>query len=310
MKNNKEKCLVCESPEYSIRYTGNIKAGEKIPPDSAMFVRKKILRPDIAECKNCGFAWSFYDYDKSLLKEMYESMVFDENFFVQYEYERVVNAGNIYKHTIQKSFQNNFHGSVFDIGAFTGHLLNIMKKDGWRVSGLEPCKAAVDYAERKFGIHLKNLFMSDNILEIQNETDCKYDLLTGFDVIEHLINPEIIFKIGDSLLNENGVLILSMPDYSSFQRKLSGKNFNLFLIEHLWYFSPESIRLFSKKYGYKIVSIVPLVSRHTLKTIISRLSQYSFLRRLEFFNFKLFEKIILKIKRGDMITIIKKNSGN
>jgi len=298
------RCIVCGSYVFKIRYKGNIKVNEIIDQSNFMFGRDKIVRPDIIECTKCRFAWSNFDYDSIALKELYGENKND--YFDEIEPEKIESFTWIYREIMGKLPDMSNSGKIFDIGAFTGVFLNIMKNSGWTTSGLEISKQAVRYAKLKYDINIIHHFISNDLFEIKKLVQDKYDVVTALDVIEHLADPSIIFKIGDILLTDNGCLVLSMPNYMSINRKLSGKSFNLFLIEHIWYFSPQTIRMYAKKFNYEPIMINDLVSYHSIKSVICRLSQYPNLKFLANLNFPIFNKILMKIKRGDMVVVLKK----
>ena len=70
----------------------------------------------------------------------------------------------------------------------------------------------------------------------------KYDLITYWDVFEHLtdINSEIIHI--NKFLKNNSFLLLNIPDYGSLFRKLLGFKWPFFLDVHLYYFENKTCR--------------------------------------------------------------------
>jgi hypothetical protein len=55
--------------------------------------------------------------------------------------------------------------------------------------------------------------------------------------------------------------------------RLSGETWNCILLEHLWYFSPETFRRYLRRFGFETVKIKPFARPVDLGTLALRLSQ-------------------------------------
>ena len=101
--------------------------------------------------------------------------------------------------------------------------------------GIEPNSWLVEEAKKKF----PNLNIYSTTLE-KFDKHKKYDLITYWDVFEHLtdINSEIIHI--NKFLKKNSFLLLNIPDYGSSFRKLLGFKWH-FLDVHLYYFEKKRL---------------------------------------------------------------------
>ena len=98
------------------------------------------------------------------------------------------------------------NANILEVGAGYGRMTMMLSQFGM-VKAIEPYQEAVNYLQ-KLGINTYQ-----GTLESFNEPD-KYDLVACFDVLEHIINDkEAIFKI-ESLIKDNGFLILTVPAYN------------------------------------------------------------------------------------------------
>lgn len=303
-----EHCIVCNSFDFFIKYKGNI-TDEDINVLSSkdfMFARKKVLRPAIAECKNCGFAWSFFDYNslnfellyKDVQNELYESAIDEKSRSCKYLFDKIFKCLPDFS-KLKK---------VLEIGCFTGVFLKLLKSEGFITYGIEPSEWAFKYAVSNYNLNVINGFLEPSLAILDKIQAADFDIVAAFDVFEHIRNPEILFKTADKMLNINGFLIFSLPNYQSFQRKICGKYFNLFLLEHLWYFTPTTITEFAKKNNYQIEKIYDMISYHSIYSILFRLSQYPLFKAAGVLKVNFLKKIFFKIKRGDMIVVLKKNN--
>ena len=80
----------------------------------------------------------------------------------------------------------------------------------------------------------------------------KFDVITSFQVLEHVENPKIIMRKIKKILKNNGILYIEVPDAKA---SIEGKYREEFFIEHLHVFSMKSLRNTLKKIKFKIIKI-------------------------------------------------------
>jgi len=140
-------------------------------------------------------------------------------------------------------------GRMCDIGCGAGAALQAAKKRGWIVEGVEPCKKARKLISENFGITVKNELLHEDTF-----ADGELDLVTVFQVIEHLVNPTKFLSRVYKILKPGGVLYLDCPNIDSLSCKLFRKNHVHFSGRvHLNYFTPQTITKMLESTGYKII---------------------------------------------------------
>lgn len=139
---------------------------------------------------------------------------------------------------------------LLDIGAGTGDFLLEAKQSNWNIFGVEPNKNACALAHQK-GISLKE--------KIEGFKNQQFDVITLWHVLEHLPNLEESIKTIEGLLKPNGVLIIAVPNFKSYDALYYKKYWAAFdAPRHLWHFSKKSMnKLFSKE--LKLEKIKPMV---------------------------------------------------
>lgn len=141
--------------------------------------------------------------------------------------------------------------TLLDIGAGTGSFLESAKISGWETYGIEPNKKARDLAINK-GLELKE---NIDLLEKQD-----FQVITLWHVLEHL--PDLNLQINKiaSLLNEDGTLILAVPNFQSYDAKYYKEYWAAYDVpRHLSHFSQLSIRKLFAQNGMKVVKIRPMI---------------------------------------------------
>ena len=111
--------------------------------------------------------------------------------------------------------KNNYN--ILDIGTGGGTFLLAAKQLGFEAHGLEPNKWLVNYIKKKLKIKayqgtLEKLYLRK-----------KFDLISFWDVFEHVIDLNKTLVICKKLLKKNGILLLNIPDHGSLARKIPKK---------------------------------------------------------------------------------------
>lgn len=190
---------------------------------------------------------------------------------------------------------------IFDIGAATGYFLDIVREQGWSTGGVEISAYAAGVAKKKG----HNIFLGD-LADLKIEE--KYDVVTMWDVLEHLPNPTKYLKLISDILQQDGILAINTICSSSLWARLWGRHWHAILPpEHLFYYSVKSLEILLKRNGFKIIERSKIGKQFTLPYVCQVLAhRYNllFLNRLaDFFN-KAGLKIGLPINLRDNIFIV------
>ncbi|WP_420320921.1 class I SAM-dependent methyltransferase [Flagellimonas sp.] len=140
---------------------------------------------------------------------------------------------------------------LLDFGAGTGDFLAKAASKGFKISGIEPNIRARANAEKK-GVKLYK-----DATEIQNE---QFDVITLWHVLEHLPDLDNQIERLNNLLDDNGTLLVAVPNYRSYDAKHYGSHWAAFDVpRHLWHFSKTSIIRLFDKHNMEVVSIKPML---------------------------------------------------
>jgi SAM-dependent methyltransferase len=96
---------------------------------------------------------------------------------------------------------------ILDVGCGTGGMLPLLAAHG-RVTGVDPAQAAIHYATRRYP-GVATLIQVDFPRQLPPGVD--YDLVTLFDVLEHLDDDATALRCAASLLRPGGILIVTVP---------------------------------------------------------------------------------------------------
>lgn len=137
---------------------------------------------------------------------------------------------------------------VLDIGSASGVSLLEIKRLGAEAYGVEPDPNAQGIA-KKLKLKVYKGFITDNPFP-----EIKFDYITASQVIEHDPDPKSFLLAAKSKLKENGLIILSFPNFDALYRKIFGKRWLHYHVPyHINFFTSESLTKLAAFTGLKIV---------------------------------------------------------
>jgi 2-polyprenyl-3-methyl-5-hydroxy-6-metoxy-1,4-benzoquinol methylase len=140
-------------------------------------------------------------------------------------------------------------GSVLDIGCATGFFLEAAKQSGYDPFGIELSEYSSSLAKKKFG----NAAIFNGRLEECTFNPSTFDVITMFDLIEHVRVPSETLGQAATLLKPNGIIMITTPDNKSLSNRLMGKKWTHYKKEHFYYFDLESLTFIAKHNDLEII---------------------------------------------------------
>jgi len=206
--------------------------------------RKKQL--PLYACIKCGHGFTPIDIDPLLIEKWYQNTEEDLAFLADEEARRVT------ARTILKKIGRYIapHGHLLDVGCGAGIFVSEAARCGWDAAGLEASVRAVEWGREKFGISLTTGNM-DSFKTMPPET---FDVITMFDVIEHVADPAQFIELVSRVLKPSGWLIITTPKFDSFLARFMGKHWYCIFPAHIHYFTSKSLHQVLHQSGFKIVN--------------------------------------------------------
>ena len=260
---------------------------------------------DIFCCKLCKliFVWPLPKNTVNTYSGNYFKGASNGFGYVDYEQDKsvMISTFNRCLEKIEKVLPDK--GNLLDVGAATGYFIKIAENRGWNAEGLEISQYAVDQARKQ------NLNVRQGTLSVADYQPEAFDLVTLWDVIEHLSNPKSDILTVYNILKRGGVIAINTPDTSSFFAKLTGKYWHLLVPpEHLIYFNPQNLGDLLKRSGFKVLLIDKMEKKFTLQYIFQTLYRWQKLfvwkKLAEFFKNNKIGKLSVPINLRDNFFII------
>ncbi len=247
---------------------------------------------DLSRCQHCGYIFANPSPSPEFISSLY-SEVEDP----LYEEEAQGRSKSFLKILTRLERIHSPQGTLFDVGAATGILLNLARQRGWEVEGIETSSWAVKLAEQKYNIQLR-----EGSFE---EVDLKKNfcaVVTMIDFIEHTPRPFQALVKAHDILSPGGVLVLVTPDINSLAARIAGKRWWHFRPGHLAFFNSKSLHTLLQRTGFQVVKERRYAWTFSASYLISRKRWLRFLLKNPLLA-SFWKKIQLKLALGDSFEI-------
>lgn len=238
-------CLICKSNKVILLYKNNLTQSQIGEYLVASDLSGKSV--DLWQCENCGHVFVI---DESFIKEAtqsYQDGPVDE----LYLREKMGRARAVKKYLKKLEKIRGEQGYLLDVGCYAGLFLAEAKRNGWRTEGVEYSLEAIKKARELFGIEtIRQGKIEEVVNTIEQET---FDVVTMFDVIEHLTQPDLVISGIYNKMKSGGLLLISTPDISSLAARFKRHNWYSIVPSHLHYFSQKSLAGLLNRNNFEII---------------------------------------------------------
>jgi predicted TPR repeat methyltransferase len=163
-----------------------------------------------------------------------------------------------------------------DIGCAGGACLAAARDLGFDGEGIEPSRWLNAYARSEYGLNVRQAILTAGVYPEKS-----FDVVSLWDVLEHVPEPSDILRVARSLLKPDGYLWLNYPNIGSLAARLIGWRWPFWLSVHLHYYRPHAIRRQIEQVGFEVLYTRPHWQQLQLGYLMERAStQISFLRPL------------------------------
>jgi len=165
----------------------------------------------------------------------------------QFEWEKV------HQYRLDIIPPSKVQGKCLDIGAGSGLFTQRIKDKGYEVIGIDYYDKAIELAQAK-GIEMRKINIEEDKFPFGDEY---FDLITCFEVIEHIKEPSNMLREVHRVLKKDGYFIISTPNIAWWYLRLK-LLFGIWGIldpDHIRFFTPKSLKECLKFFGFKVVKI-------------------------------------------------------
>ena len=219
-------------------------------------------------CQSCSLVYINPRVSEEILLGGYSDAV-DPDFVAQNP-ERIKTFTRMTKKILERlKIAENSGLKILDVGCAGGAFLVAAQDCGLQPVGIEPNHWAADFGRRTYGLDIHQ-----GILTPGRFPDSSFDMVSLWDVIEHLTEPGVVLKTIRAVLKPSGVLIVNFPDYGSWVARLMGDKWPFLLSVHLLYYTRATMTQELRRAGFEVLNIRPHFQSLPLGYVLRRATPY------------------------------------
>jgi 2-polyprenyl-3-methyl-5-hydroxy-6-metoxy-1,4-benzoquinol methylase len=237
-----DRCYLCGGPDLELRFSGHRPPGPlaRTAFNCTSFGHRR--HQPVWACRECGLKvqWPHPPPDELIAAytDVKDPLYVAERRNRYMTFERVV-----------RELGPGRGRRLLDVGAYCGYFIDVARTAGFDAEGLELSTWAADQA-RRLGVTVHNERLGRLV-----ERAARYDVVTLWDVVEHLADPRQELQHVSALLPVGGRLYLSTIDASSRTARLLGRRWPWLMEMHLFYFDRRTIALLLEQAGLRMIAV-------------------------------------------------------
>lgn len=261
-------CNLCGADETELLFPSTLERRDA-PSTAAQFACTSDeygVHPPIVRCRQCKLIYANPRPSAEQLVDSYTKVV-----DTAYLKEREGRELTFRRHLDHLGARVVLDGKkrLLDIGCYIGIFLEQAERRGWEAWGVEPSHWAVEWAQER------NLRVIQGTLKEASFPNEYFDLVTLWDVIEHLADPLSELRRIAGVVRPGGWVCIHTMDVGSPFAQVMGKRWPWLMEMHLYYFSRATLTAMLHRAGFRVVETSTRGRVLRLGYVISRLVPYS-----------------------------------
>jgi SAM-dependent methyltransferase len=213
---------------------------------------------EVRECCACGLVWVSPRLEEGELVGIYAAEGYwrspspKEQGYADYRGDEA-----LYLRTFRRRLERALRGGpaggrALDVGCAAGFCMQVLAERGFDVRGVEVSPTIAATAQARFGADAVHV----GTLDTAPSEPGTFDLVTLWDVVEHVPDPRALLVRALQLLAPGGLLVLETQNVASaFARALGPRWHHYKHAEHLYHFTPPTIRRLLEQSGLRVEAI-------------------------------------------------------
>ena len=221
----------------------------------------------LVRCRRCGLVRvQPFPTAEQLLTQYRASYYRDpERGYVDYDADEAVFRAE-FRRRLRALGAAGARGALFDVGCASGALLLEARAHGFAVSGLEPDPEVAARTAARVDAPVRGGSIEEALLE-----SARYDVITLFDVLEHLVDPLAVLRKLRRALVPGGWIAVTVPDFGGAWARLTGPRWPFVTPwEHVLYFTRRTLTRALHEAGFTDVRTPHAATPLSFGTLVSK----------------------------------------
>ena len=198
---------------------------------------------NIVKCKRCGLIYINPRLNQNAVKEIYGG-----NYSAGWlEHKKTISKRKRAKKILKRIMKVKKNGKFLDVGCSVGYILEAAREKGFEPYGVEISPIAINFAKKELEL---NVF--EGYLEDANFSNNFFDVITMYNLLEHIPNPSGLIQETSKILKPDGVIEIWTPNIGHRLAKRLGSDWPAIMHDHLYYFNLVTMDKILEKNGLYI----------------------------------------------------------
>jgi SAM-dependent methyltransferase len=216
---------------------------------------------EVVTCTVCGLVYVTPRLQGQALLDVYDEGYWKSDNPKQRGYADYARESALYLRTFQKRMALVKRwipekARILDVGCAAGYFLRIAQQHGHDVHGVELSPAIAHEAVTALGADRVHVGTLDEAIAVKGHAPASFDLVTLWDVIEHVPDPQHVLRTIRGLMKPGGRLLIETQNVASRWARLLGPRWHHYKHhEHLYHFDPQTIRRLLGDCGFRALDV-------------------------------------------------------
>jgi 2-polyprenyl-3-methyl-5-hydroxy-6-metoxy-1,4-benzoquinol methylase len=224
-------CFICGSDASEVRFHPDVRPWGYHDP----FVLRR--------CSGCGLVFNSPRLPAGRLADLYRSNYY---FFARPAGVELERIGGAYRRTI--SHLPAAGPRLLEVGSAKGYMLALLRRLGWRVTGVEIADSAAEHSRRVLGVDV----FTGTLEEFRRRMSRTFDVVLAQDVLEHVPDPHGFLQALYESVAPGGRVIIDTPNVGGRSVSVVGERWRGFNPFHIYLFDRDTLTQAVSNAGFTV----------------------------------------------------------
>ena len=257
-------CPGCGQNGFEVLFESNLEDSDSRGVVETIYMLWGERRARHVKCKNCHLIYVNPIENGGNVNEVYSQMKSVDAAIIRGSRLRATES----QVELVKKYNDGAH--LLDIGCGEGFFLFNACKFGYVTKGVELSQDAAAYARNEFGLDVEA-----KPFEELRFPENHFDVVTLWQVLEHMLYPLMVLKEVHRILRPGGMLVITTPDIEKMPARILKKRWWCITRLHINQFTTKTLKNILENAGFKNISAVSYKESVSLLMLFIPILKYS-----------------------------------